>query len=267
MAPSSDNRAAPSVDERVRVRYQRGAPRAAHMEARDGRGPHKLGTRQEIWLKEAEFTATEVECLVVGVQVCPPAADVVGRTGWEDVELDADPSGCFYLKASGACVRRAVFARLKGASIQVFGAQKRTPRDLRLPTYGPRRQAWRGDMGGVNFEPATLSATLEAVRYTLEQHTCAVIVDGTDDWNAPDYVRPEVLVDRYGIVPLAWWHTGLSGQTRSGVVLTREQYAVLRAEYAVDFGCDLEAIPGLAEPPLTRDRCGCWKGEGLRVFR
>jgi hypothetical protein len=93
-----------------------------------------------------------------------------------------------------------------------------------------------------------------------------VIVDGTDDWDAPMAVRPEQLVCQYEIQPLAWWHTGKSGQARSGVVLSDRDYAELRRRYAQEYGVDLESDPRFSAPGVARPECGCWNGEGIRVY-
>lgn len=63
----------------------------------------------------------------------------------------------------------------------------------------------------------------------------AVIVDGSDDWCAALEARPAMVVDKAGIVPLAWFHSGISGITKSGVVLTEAQFAQLDAYYRATF--------------------------------
>lgn len=64
----------------------------------------------------------------------------------------------------------------------------------------------------------------------------AVIVDGDDDWNAPDEMRPMVLVEKAAIQPLAWFHSRSSGITKSGLVLTRADFAKLSSYYLNTFG-------------------------------
>jgi len=64
----------------------------------------------------------------------------------------------------------------------------------------------------------------------------AVIVDGTDNWSAKDEYRPQRLAERAGLNPLAWFHSGISGVTKSGLVLTRADFDKLSAYYLNTFG-------------------------------
>lgn len=64
----------------------------------------------------------------------------------------------------------------------------------------------------------------------------AVIVDGDDDWSAPKESRPMALVEKAGLKPLAWFHSGISGITKSGLVLTREDFTKLSEYYVNTFG-------------------------------
>lgn len=53
----------------------------------------------------------------------------------------------------------------------------------------------------------------------------AAVIDGSDDWYAPDWKRPQVWAERLGIKPLALFHSGVSGITRSGIVVQRGDLA------------------------------------------
>lgn len=64
----------------------------------------------------------------------------------------------------------------------------------------------------------------------------AVIVDGDDDWGAPDEKRPAVLIEKAGLTPLAYFHSRSSGITKSGLVLTRADFLTLSAYYLNTFG-------------------------------
>ena len=66
--------------------------------------------------------------------------------------------------------------------------------------------------------PATVAKALAA-------HPGAVIIDGTDDWNAPRELRPESFVQDLGLKPLALFHTGVSGISSSGIVVSKEDAA------------------------------------------
>lgn len=229
-----------------------------------------------LWLEDAVFVVGRRTCFVVGDVLPPRPERVTAKTGWYEVRLDRIEQGCFYVPSSGASVRTAKYAHLEPRRIEAFGIEKgpavhseqeAVDRMPQRPTLGPARGTWRGEMGGLNYDLPTKGATVDAISSVLATHPGAVIVDGADDWHAPDYVRPEVLVRRAGIVPVAWWHTGLSGVKRSGVVLSSAQYEALCNAFRVDYGCELEAIPGLHEPSFEREPCGCWKGEGVRIFR
>lgn len=68
----------------------------------------------------------------------------------------------------------------------------------------------------------------------------AVIVDGDDNWFAPKEKRPEVLAREAGVAPLALFHTGISGITRSGVVLAPADYERLREYFTATYGSAIE---------------------------
>lgn len=61
-----------------------------------------------------------------------------------------------------------------------------------------------------------------------------VIVDGSDDWHSPASTRPQVWVPKDMIV--AYYHSGISGITRSGVVLRASDYDSLRRIHAEKYG-------------------------------
>lgn len=63
----------------------------------------------------------------------------------------------------------------------------------------------------------------------------AIIVDGSDDWSAERHHRPQRAVQDAGIEPLAWFHSGISGVSKSGVVLTPADYAKLEEFYLREF--------------------------------
>lgn len=236
-----------------------------------------LARCSEVWLEDAVFVASGSTRFVAGTVIADRPQRVVTKFGWAEVRLDTVEEGCFYCAGSGGCIQSAKYTRLRRHKMEAFGIRKGAPLvslpelrpnpGPRLPVLGPRRDAWRGEMGGINYEAATFEATVEAIRWALAQHPGAVIVDGTDDWNAPDYVRPQLLIERWGIAPLAWWHTGLSGESYSGAVLSVEAYERMASSYRRDFACELEAVPGLRVPRLVRGPCGCWGGEALRVYR
>jgi hypothetical protein len=65
----------------------------------------------------------------------------------------------------------------------------------------------------------------------------AIIVDGDDNWYAHESCRPERLRAKFKIEILAWYHTGISGMTKSGFVCTPEEFAKFRLAYLAEYNC------------------------------
>lgn len=80
----------------------------------------------------------------------------------------------------------------------------------------------------------------------------AIIVDGTDDWSASPVRRPAAMAHDARIEPLAWFHSGISGITKSGVVLSREGYRELNNHCLRTFGLMLNEAPGVT---VCRNDC------------
>jgi len=247
-----------------------------------------LGYADEVWLKDVAFFVSPsgvrriqetgvrtVCCFVVGEVIEARPGRVTKRHGWQDIRLDVFDDACFYRARDRACVRTAKFARLRNRKIEAMGARKGDPvssaRELRavnppVPVVGPRRDTWRGDMGGLNFRVAPASEVSAAACWVQERWPGCVIVDGSDDWHAPDHVRVHDLLCAWQIRPVAWWHTGVSGATPSGAVLTPDQYAEFAVRYQSLYGTTPElGIAGDRPFPHERPSCGCYGGEGLLV--
>jgi hypothetical protein len=79
-------------------------------------------------------------------------------------------------------------------------------------------------------------------------HPEAVIVDGSDDWYAKPECRPQALVEGSGVRPLAWFHSGISGITKSGIVLSRADFNRLSAYYRDTFGMEITKLLTIYEP-------------------
>ena len=236
-----------------------------------------LARVSEVWIEDARFFAARPQrgCFVVGTVIPTRAARITRKHGWE--RLDAPTGGCCVRLESGRCVRSAQYVRIASGQLEAFGvrtgAPLTSPRQLpaprrpnpTVPTYGPARASWRGEMGGQNFELATACDTATALAWVLDRHPGCVVIDGSDDWEAPPHVRPQLLCERYGITPVAWWHAGRSGLERSGAVLSRAQWRQLCRAYERDFGFAPEQCPG-SRRLLERPSCGCWEGEALRIY-
>jgi hypothetical protein len=100
-----------------------------------------------------------------------------------------------------------------------------------LKTYlGTGSQTHTGSSGFTNYfgnKPNPMAV--------FRDFPAAIIVDGNDDWSAKKEMRPASVVQDAGIQPLAWFHSGISGITKSGVVLTPKSFAKLEAYYLREF--------------------------------
>jgi len=245
-----------------------------------------LGYAHEVWLEDVHFFASEtgverirktgqrnVCCFVVGTLIGQRPARVAKKNGWHSVRFNAETKGCFYDANSGACLSSAKYARMADRHIEAFGLQRgknaSSQREIQanpgpLPIYGPRRHTWLGEMGGVNFGIADQEAMIQGLRFVWEQLGDVVIVDGTDDWDAPAHCRPEAFVPELGCRPVAWWDSGVSGQSVSGVIFTRQEYTRFCRRYRRRFGVHPAAFQKTT--PMVRPACGCWDGEGPSIY-
>jgi hypothetical protein len=78
-----------------------------------------------------------------------------------------------------------------------------------------------GISGFTNYLPGDPRSQIAAV---FQEFPDAIIVDGTDDWGAAREFRPETFEGSYGVKPLAYFHTGCSGISKSGIVITQEDF-------------------------------------------
>lgn len=244
-----------------------------------------LGYADELWLEDVSFfvspsglrrvkdTGTrDVIAFVVGTGMKPKRPATLKKRGWFDVRFNPFEQGCFYDARSDACLRTAKYAVLRNRGIRAFGAEKGKPvgsqRELNpeLVLFTPERETWHGEMGGLNYRPASaeaVAAELHEVRHAFPE---AIVIDGSDDWDAPEHMRPELFPELFGTRPLARWHTGASGVSASGLVLSPEEYDRLCSAYRGRFGFHLTAAPGRSSSG-SPSSCGCWDGRGFRVYQ
>lgn len=99
--------------------------------------------------------------------------------------------------------------------------------------------------GFINY----ISATGEQIRHKLNAvfatHPDAVVIDGDDNWYADDKDRPPVFLNVFNLQPLATFHTGISGITKSGVVVDQESYQALKDLYAEKYDVEIDKNPRL----------------------
>ena len=102
----------------------------------------------------------------------------------------------------------------------------------------PSRQAHVGSSGFTNYNPSGRSQTQEYVNQLLDEHPDWVIIDGNDDWGASRYCRPESFVlEILGLEKIeAWFHTGISGMSKSGAIIDKKYYEELEKGYEEKYG-------------------------------
>ena len=78
--------------------------------------------------------------------------------------------------------------------------------------------------GFVNYFPST-ERTERAVKAAYEKFgDNIVIIDGDDDWNASKIFRPVSLCNEWKILILDYFHSGISGISKSGVIISKYDF-------------------------------------------
>lgn len=231
---------------------------------------------EEIWLKKASFV-NDKETMVVGTAMSLLNGILTRKHGWS--ELLVYPHGRVWDPSSQEFVRRAEFVRLRfGPLIQAFGVTHGLPfDDIRsatspaskfevLATYGPARASWRGDLGGLNYDRPDPASTQAAIFSVQCKYPDAVIINNSDDWDAPAWAQPAMLARRFGAHPYGLWHQGASGLRCSGIILPSWEYAEFCDAYKLEFGFLLGEAPVSRGARPGRVGCGCWQGDACQVI-
>lgn len=74
-----------------------------------------------------------------------------------------------------------------------------------------------------------------------------ILINGSDDWTRPHKERPQAWVGPV-IEPdqvVAWYHSGVSGITRSGLVVRQSDAAQIGRRYADLFGVTFHSTPSV----------------------
>ena len=138
-----------------------------------------------------------------------------------------------------------------------------------LKTYNPQGRHVSSSVGRwVNYTGATHAQYRETRAQVFADFPGSYIVDGSDDWSAPPERRPQLFCDEPRVVersdgnkkvglgigrPLAFYHSKTSGVTCSGIVISEEQYELLKVRYAETYGCNLT------------ERCEVWAHPDMRL--
>lgn len=105
-----------------------------------------------------------------------------------------------------------------------------------MKTYNPQSSSVSSSIGAwVNYSGASAAAFQKTRQQVFVDFPDSVIVDGSDDWNDPIYKRPQAFLEKLDIKPLAFYHSGASGITRSGVVVSKDDFIVLEQKYSENF--------------------------------
>jgi len=96
-------------------------------------------------------------------------------------------------------------------------------------------------------------ATLEEI---FAKHPNAVVLNGDDDWYASQCCRPELFPRKFDIQPLAYFHSGISGISKSGIVVSRRDFDKIEREFPS------RTFTQIRMPDLT----GCALRDCVRVY-
>ena len=99
-----------------------------------------------------------------------------------------------------------------------------------IKTYNPQK-AWAGSSNFINYMGAS-AIEYERIRQEIfAEYPNSVIIDGDDDLIAKREMRPQTFIDDFGINVLAYYHSGISGITKSGIVISKTDYDILARKY------------------------------------
>jgi hypothetical protein len=219
------------------------------------------GSSPSLWLSGVTFISTRPATLVGTVLRTRPRQP--RSSGWRKLLLQ---DGAFFDAQTGRPMVGAQYVRLEPKTALLMGpifGRRRSRR--RLNIYNPARETWIGDMGGINYRRPSPEAIAAKLEHVWRDYPGAVVLDGTDDWFAPESARPELFEDMFGIDVLALWHTGASGKSTSGIVLSSDQYELLNRRYRTRLGHSIEHAPSKKMSGSHSD-CGCWDGSAFVVY-
>ena len=109
-----------------------------------------------------------------------------------------------------------------------------------LPYYNTSAQPHVGSGGFLNYFGRVSADEVALIHKRIgEAHGPCVIVDGSDDWSAkPEHSVFIFLRQLPQIKPLALYHSGISGITKSGRVFSIEDFNTFAEHYRATFGYD-----------------------------
>lgn len=100
-----------------------------------------------------------------------------------------------------------------------------------MKTYNPQ-SCITGTSGFSNFMGASAEALAKTREVIFNDFTNSVIIDGNDDWHAQSSDMPYVWIRLNApITIMAYYHSGISGMTKSGIVISMKDYYKLVSWY------------------------------------
>lgn len=103
-----------------------------------------------------------------------------------------------------------------------------------------------GYSGFTNYFPGTREDIAAALEEVFEDHPGSVVIDGADNWFWHRYERPETFPRQFDIQPLAMFHSKISGISKSGIVVTAEDYHKIVREFPDQtWGSGEKAVSGI----------------------
>lgn len=93
--------------------------------------------------------------------------------------------------------------------------------------------------GFVNHIFSTARDIERTKHQVFNEYPDAVILDGEESWHSADHKRPEVFARKFKIDVIAYFHSGISGVTHSGIVISKESFETINNLYKETYGFDL----------------------------
>ena len=93
--------------------------------------------------------------------------------------------------------------------------------------------------GFTNYFGSATETIDQMVNRVFEETPNCVVVNGTDNWYADTLCKPEVLFNQHfktSKEPIAFFHTGTSGISSTGIVIAIEDYNALSKAYQEKYG-------------------------------
>lgn len=81
-----------------------------------------------------------------------------------------------------------------------------------------------GTYGFTNYFAGSSEDVARGLEKVFADFPDAVVIDGSDDWFAKPWTRPGKFINAFEIKPLALFHSGSSGVSKSGIIITEEDF-------------------------------------------